>query len=139
MQVWSKSTHSFRRQGADKPFSINLCLSVTLKMGSRPSKSKQFFSMSQQLRCTSLVKIHPFIQETGCRQAMFQQFKPYCYLENGSKSPNSKQFFSMSQQYSCTSLVKIHLFIQEILCIKTIFQQSKPSCDLENGVKVTKI
>ena len=58
VQVWSKSTHSFRRQGADKLFSTNLSLSVTLKMGSRSTKSNQFFSMSQQLRCRSLVKIH---------------------------------------------------------------------------------
>ena len=60
VQVWSKSTHSFRRQGADKPFSTNLTLSVSLKMESRSSKSNQFFSMSQQLRCRSLVKIHSF-------------------------------------------------------------------------------
>ena len=73
VQVWSKSTHSFRRQGADKPFSNNL--SVILKTGSRSPKSNQFFSMSQQYRCISLVKIYPFIQETGCRQAIFQQSK----------------------------------------------------------------
>ena len=85
VQVWSKSTYSFRRLGADKPFSNNLSLSVTLKMGSRSPKSNQFFSMSQQYRCTSLVKIHPFIQEIGCRQAIFQQSKPSCDLENGVK------------------------------------------------------
>ena len=123
MQVWSKSTHSFRRQDTDKPFSTNLSLSVTLKMGSRSSKSNQFFSMSQQLRCRSLVKIHSFILETGCRQAIFRQFKLSVTLKMGSRSPKSNQFFSMSQQYSCTSLVKIHLFIQKIGRIQTIFQQ----------------
>ena len=61
VQVWLKSTHSFRRQGADKPFSSKLSLSMTLKMGSRSSKSNPFFSMSQRLRCRSLVKIHSFI------------------------------------------------------------------------------
>ena len=81
VQVWSKSTHSFWRKGADKPFSNNLSTLVTLKMESRSPKSNQFFSMSQQYRCTSLVKIHTFIQEIGCRQAIFQQSKPSCDLE----------------------------------------------------------
>ena len=63
MQVLTKSTHSFRRKGADKPFPKNLSLSVTLKMGSRSPKSNKFFSMSQQYRCTNLVKAHPFILE----------------------------------------------------------------------------
>ena len=83
-------------------------------MGSWSPKSKRFFSISQQYRCTSLVKIHPFILEIGCRQAIFQQSEPSCDLENGVKVTKSNQFFSMSQQYRCTSLVKIHPFIQEI-------------------------
>ena len=89
VQVWSKSIHSFIRKGADKcrwwgQFSNNLSPCVTLKMGSRSPKSNQFFSMSQQYRCTSLVKIHSFILEIGCRQAIFQQSEPSCDLKMGS-------------------------------------------------------
>ena len=78
MQVWSKSVHSFKRQGADKPFFNNLSPCVTLKMGSRSPKSNQFFFMSQQYSFASLVKIHPFLHEIGCRQDIFQQSKPLC-------------------------------------------------------------
>ena len=60
----------------------NLSPSVSLKMGSRSPKSNQFLSLSQQYSCTSLVKIHPFIQEIGCRKAIFQQSEPSCDLEN---------------------------------------------------------
>ena len=80
----------------------NLGPNVTLKMGSRSSKCNQFLSLSQQYSCTSLVKIHPFIleigcrkkhfttihpflHEIGCRQAIFQQSKLLCDLENGVK------------------------------------------------------
>ena len=54
------------------------------KMGPRSPKSNQFLSLSQQYSCASSVKIkiHPFIQETGCRQAIFQQSKPLRDLEN---------------------------------------------------------
>ena len=37
--------------------------------------------MPQQFGCASLVKIHPFLQEVQCRQAIFQQSKPSCDLE----------------------------------------------------------
>ena len=121
IQVWSKLTQSFRRQRADKPFSNNLSLKVTLKIGSRSPKSNQFFSMSWQYSCASLVKIHPFIQEIGCRQAIFQ-LSTHVTLKIGSRSPKSNQFFYMSQQYRCASLVKIHLFLQEIWCRQAIFQ-----------------
>ena len=63
----------------------NLGPRVTLKMGSRSSKSDQFLSLSQQYSCTNLVKIHPFILETGCRKAIFQQSEPSCDIENGVK------------------------------------------------------
>ena len=63
----------------------NLTPSVTLKMGSRSPKSNQFLSLSQQYSCTSLVKIHTFILEIGCRKAIFQQSEPSCDLENGVK------------------------------------------------------
>ena len=126
-------------------FPTNLSPPVTLKKGSRSSKSNQFFYMSQHCRCASLVKIYSFLQEIGCGQAIFQQSKPSCYLEN----PKSNQFFYMSQHCRCASLVKIYSFLQEIGIEidnrnrdrdrQAIFQQSKPSCDLENGVKVTKI
>ena len=138
VQVWSKSIHSFIigcRQAIFQQ-SKPLC---DLEMGSRSPKFNQFFSMSQQYRCTSLVKILPFILEIGCRQSIFQQCEPPVTLKMGSKSPKFNQFLSLSQQYSCTSLVKIHIFILEIGCRKAIFQQSEPSCDLKNGVKVTKI
>ena len=127
------------RKGEEKPFSNNLSPPVILKMGSRSPKSNQFFFMSQQYSCASLVKIHPFLHEIGCRQAIFQQSKPLCDLENGVKVTKSNQFFSISQQYRCTSLVKIHPFILDIGCRQAIFQQSEPYCDLENEVKVTKI
>ena len=52
---------------AGKPFSNDLSLRTTLKMGSRSLKSNQFFYMSQQYRCVSLAKIHPFVRETVCR------------------------------------------------------------------------
>ena len=55
------------------PFSNNLSPPVTLKMGLRSPKSNQFFYMSQQYRCASLVKIYSFLQE---KQAIFQQSKP---------------------------------------------------------------
>ena len=112
---------------------------VTLKMGSRSPKSNQFLSLFQQYGCTSLVKMHPFILEIGCRKAIFQQSEPSCDLENRVKFTKSNQFFFMSQQYSCASLVKIHPFLHEIGCRQAIFQQSKPLRDLENGLKVTKI
>ena len=83
VQVWSKSIHSYKRQGADKPFSNNLSPPVT--MGSRSPKSNQFFYMSQQYSCASLVKIYSFLQEIGCGQAIIQQSKPSCDLENGVK------------------------------------------------------
>ena len=128
------------RYSADKPFSQeNISPPVTLKMRSRTPKSNQFFYMSQHCRCASLVKIYSFLQEIGCGQAIFQQSKPDCDLENGVKSPKSNQLFYMSQHCRCASLVKIYSFLQEIGCGQPIFQQSKPSCDLENGVKVTKI
>ena len=120
-------------------FPTNLSPPVTLKMGSRSPKSNQFFYMSQHCRCASLVKIYSFLQEIGCRQAIFQQSKPSCDLEIGSRSQKSNQFFYMSQHCRCASLVKIYSFLQETGCGQAIFQQSKPSCDLENGVKVTKI
>ena len=174
------------RQGADRPFSNNLRPPVTLKIGSRSPKSNKFLFMSQQYRCTSLVKIHPFILEIGCRQAIFQQSEPSCDLEKWGQGHQNliSFFFSMSQQYRCTSLVNIHPFSQEIGCRQAIFQpsrqghqnlinsftcpsnldvqvwsksicsfrrwgadkqfsslfhKSKSSCDLENGVKVIKI
>ena len=112
---------------------------MTLKIKSRSPKSNQFFFMSQKYSCASLVKIHPFLHEIGCRQAIFlNNLSPCVTLKMGSRSPKSNQFFSMSQQYRCTSLVKIHPFILEIGCKQAIFQLSEPTCDLENGVKVTK-
>ena len=83
VQVWSKSIHSFWRHCEGKPFSNNLSPPVTLKIGSRSPKSNYFFFMSQQYSCASLVKIHPFLYEIGCRKAIFQQSKPLCDLENG--------------------------------------------------------
>ena len=59
----------------------NLSPSVTLKMGSRSSKSNHFLSLSQQYGCTSLVKMHPFILEIECRKAIFQQSEPSCDIE----------------------------------------------------------
>ena len=53
----------------------NLSPSMTLKMGLRSPKPNQFFSLSQQYSCTSLVKstslvkIHPFILETGVQKS----------------------------------------------------------------------
>ena len=85
VQVWSKSIHSFWIQCAEKPLSNNLSPPLTLKMGSRSPKSNQFFFMSQQYSYANLVKIHPFLHEIGCRQAIFQQSKPSCDLENGVK------------------------------------------------------
>ena len=116
----------------------NLSPSVTLKMGSRSPKSNQFLSLFQQYSCTSLVKIHPFILEIGCRKATFQS-EPSCDLEMGSRSPKLNQFFFMSQQYSCASWVIMHPFLHEMGCRQAIFQQSKPLCDLENEVKVTSL
>ena len=113
-------------------------LEMGCRIRSRSPKSNQFFFMSQQYSCASLVKIHPFLHEIGCRQAIFQQSKPLCDLENGIKVTNLISSISC-QQYSCASLVKIHPFLHEIGCRQAIFQQSEPSCDLENGVKVTKI
>ena len=49
---------------------------------SRSPKSSQFLALSQQYSCTSLVKIHPFILEIGCRKAIFQQSEPSYDLEN---------------------------------------------------------
>ena len=80
----SPSIHSGDRV-QKKPFSNNLSPPVTLKMGSRSPKSNQFFFMLQQYTCASLVKIHPFLHEIECRQAIFQQSKPLCDLENGVK------------------------------------------------------
>ena len=68
VQVWLKSIHSFKRYGADKPFSNNLSPPVTLKMGSRSPKSNQHFSPSQWYICVSLAKIRPFNKEIECGQ-----------------------------------------------------------------------
>ena len=68
MQVWLKSIHSFKRYGADKPFSNNLSPPVTLKMKSRSPKSNQHFSHSQWYICVSLAKICPINQEIECGQ-----------------------------------------------------------------------
>ena len=126
--IFQQSEPSCDLENGDKqsPFFNNLSSCVTLKMWPRSPKSNQFFSMSQQYRCTSLVKILPFILEIWCRQAIFQQSEPSCDL----RSPKSNQFLSLSQQYSCTSFVKIHPFILEIGCRKATFQQSEPLCDL---------
>ena len=71
------------------PFFQNLSPSVTLKIGSRSLKSNQFLSLPKQYSCTSLVKIHPFILEIGCRKAIFQQSEPPVTLKMGSRSPKS--------------------------------------------------
>ena len=84
VKVWSKSIHSFMIDFGQTIFK-NLSPCVTLKIGSRSPKSNQFFFMSQQYSCASLVKIHPFLHEIGCRQAIFQQSKTTCDLENGVK------------------------------------------------------
>ena len=62
----------------------NLSPSVTLKMESRSPKSNRFLSLSQQNSCTSLVKIHPFLHEIGCRQAIFNNLSPCVTLKTGS-------------------------------------------------------
>ena len=54
-------------------------------MGLRSQKSNQLLSLSQQYSCASLVKIHPYIQQIACRQAIIQQSEPSCDLENGVK------------------------------------------------------
>ena len=41
---------------------------VTLKMRSRSPKSNQFFPPSKWCTCARLVKIHPLVQKTECRQ-----------------------------------------------------------------------
>ena len=92
-----KSINSFRRYGADMPFPNILKPCVTLKIRSISPKSIQFLSMSKQYSYASLVKIHPYLQETGCRQAIFQQSKPSCDLEMGSRSQKSNQHFSPTQ------------------------------------------
>ena len=55
---------------------------VTLKMGPR---SLNLISSCPCLNniAVLLVKIHPFILETGCKKAIFQQSEPSCGLENG--------------------------------------------------------
>ena len=90
--------------------------------GIKVTKSNQFFSMSQQYRCTNLVKIHPFIQEIGCRRAISNQLSHHVTLKMWSRSLKSNQFLYLSQQSRCAGVVKIHLFLQEIGCRKAIFQ-----------------
>ena len=114
-------------------FPRNLSPPVTLKMGSRSPKYNQFFNMSQHCRSASLIKIYSFLQEIGCGQAIFQQSKPSCDLENEVTVKKSNQFFHMSKHCRCASLVKICSFLEERGCGQAIFKQSKPSCDLENG------
>ena len=48
--------------------------------------------MPQQFGCESLVKIHPFLQEIQCRQAIIQQSEPSRDLENGVKDTKIKLF-----------------------------------------------
>ena len=132
MQVRSKSIHSFMIR-CRQAFFNNLSPYMTLKMGPWSPKSNQFFSMSLQYRCRSLVKILTFILDIG-----FQKSESRVTLRTGSRSPKYNQFLPQSQQYSCIKLVKIHPFILEIGCRQAIFQQSKPLCDLENGINVTK-
>ena len=83
----------------------NLSPCVTIKMGQRSPKSYQFFSMSQQYRCTGLVKIHLFILEIGCRKAIFKQSEIPVTLKMGSRSLKSNQFLSLS-------IIKLHKFGQ---------------------------
>ena len=94
----------------------------TLIKGSKPQRSNHSLSLSQY-SCASLVKIHPFSQEIGCKP-FSNNLSPPVTLKIGSKSQKSNQFFSMSQQYSCASLVRIHPFLHEIGCRQAIFQQS---------------
>ena len=61
-------------------FPTNLSPPVTLKMGSRSLKSNQFFYMSSIVDVQVWSK--SFLQEIGCGQAIFQQSKPSCDLEN---------------------------------------------------------
>ena len=117
----------------------NLSPHVTLKMGPRSPKSNQFLSLSQQYSCTSLVKIHPFILETGCRKAIFQQSEPSCDIENGFKVTKIYSVF-----FSCHNNIAVQVWSKSIHsfekgCRQANFQQSKPLFDLENRVKVTKI
>ena len=72
VQVKFKVIHLFRRyHGADKVFFNSLQPHVTLEMGPRLPKH-QIFSMFLWYIYTSLVKIHPFVQEIKCRQEIFQ-------------------------------------------------------------------
>ena len=89
-----------------KPFSNNLSLPETMKIGSRSPKSIQFFIMSQQYSCAFLVKIHPFLREIRCRQAIFQQSEPLCDLENGHQN--------LIRSFSCHSNIVVQVWSKSI-------------------------
>ena len=75
-------------------FPTNLSPPVTSKMGSRSPNLISSFT------CPSIIdvqvwskSIHSYKKEIGCGQALFQQSKPFCDLENGVKVTKSNQFF----------------------------------------------
>ena len=94
-------------------FPTNLSSPVTLKMGSRSPKSNQFFNMSQHCTCASLVKIYSFLQETGCGQAIFQQSKPSCDLENRGQGHQN-----LISSFTCPSNVDVQVWLKSIHSFK---------------------
>ena len=72
MQVWSKSTNWFRRYSADKAHFYNLYSVVTLKILSRPPKSKKFFKPSQHYNIRRVGRICHLVQEIGYGQAFLE-------------------------------------------------------------------
>ena len=75
----------FKKYGADKLFFNILKPCMTLKIGSRSQLYNHFLYMSQQDICASLVKINPFLPDTGCGLDIFQITKTLCDLLNETK------------------------------------------------------
>ena len=79
---------------------------TTPPISSCPNNNRIMFTPTIYMYLCKLVTIHPFLQEIGCRQAIFPLSKPLCDLDN--------QHFPPTQWCSFESLDKIHPFIQEI-------------------------
>ena len=102
-------------------------------------KINQFLSLSQQYSCASLVKIHPFIQQIACRQAIIQQSEPSCDLENGFKVSKIKLFiFPGYNNLAVHVMLKsIHSF-KRYSADKPFSNNLSPSVTLKMGSRSTK-
>ena len=94
--IWSKSIHFFRRyiwcrQAIFQHSKTSGDLENKIKV------TKNYFFMSQQYICASLVILYSFLLEMWCRQSICQHSKNSCDLEKVLLKMGSELFWSRSQ------------------------------------------